>query len=465
MDRFSLKGLFLSAMTALCLLAAGCSRLDTEPSSVPEPAVSVTEQTDTTVTTAETTETEVTMQTFAVVTDADPSEYQHRNYSSDPDDPDDPEEEITLPTVQTVTTAKTTRTTARATQSAAQTTRSASAGTTQSASAGTTARSTVTTVKTTKSTTVTTTTAPNLSALKSSLDKTVKAYKRNCAVLLTAADGTVLYSYHPDTAISGASLIKLPYVYFCCNQLSGGVRSLNDTVTYTKSWYHGGSGIIRKNGYNKSYTVAQLIEYALKYSDNVAYDMLVYLFGIDGFNQMVKSWGYSVSISASRFPAVTANFMRTAMEKMKAASNNGKCWRIAWSALTNSEHSYVRDTLGISGMAVKYGSISAQYHETCYVPGEMPYTLVILSGAVNYKPDVSFVQNVARAANKLADGYAISLRPPETITTTTTTTTTTETTASATETESESTPASSVTVPDPASTSAEEHRTEGAGTV
>lgn len=260
------------------------------------------------------------------------------------------------------------------------------------------------------------------------MNRLVKNYRWNCAVLLTAADGTVLYSYQPDTAISGASLIKLPYVYFCCQQLSGGVRSLSDKVTYTKSWYHGGSGIIKNNGYNKSYTVSQLIEYALKYSDNVAYDMLVYLFGTQGFGEMVRSWGYSVSISASRFPAVTANFMNCAMTKMQAASGLGGCWQIAWNALTHSEHSYVRDTTGITGMAVKYGLIANQYHETCWIPGEMPCTLVILSGAVNYKPDVSFVQNLARCAQKIMLCYEAELFAETTTTTTTTTATTTATT-------------------------------------
>lgn len=420
----------LTVLAAAALLLSACiqtnqnrEQTDTVPSVTQ--VTSVSEETETTavcasepaVTTEAAAETEMTMQTFAAVTEADPSPYQHRNYSPDPDDPDNPKEEITLPTVQTVRTA---RTTARTTAAAVKTTADS-------------AKTTVTTLKTTKKTTAVTT-APALNSLKTEMNRLVRNYKRNCAMLLTAADGTVLYSYQPNTAISGASLIKLPYVYFCCQQLSGGVRSLSDTVTYTKSWYHGGSGIIRKNGYNKTYTVAQLIEYALKYSDNVAYDMLVYLFGIPGFDDMVRSWGYSVSIKSSRFPAVTASFMQTAMNKMQAASGYGKCWQIAWNALTGSQHSYVRDTLGISGMAVKYGSISAQYHETCWIPGEMPCTLVILSGAVNYKPDVSFVQNVARCAQKMISAYEQSLFETTTTTTTTTTATTTETTASAAET-------------------------------
>ena len=301
--------------------------------------------------------------------------------------------------------------------------------TARTTTAQTTRRTGTDTAKSTATTTATTTTTVPLSGRQAEMQKLVKSYKRTCAVLMTAQDGTVLFSYQPDKAISGASLIKLPYVYFCCVQLSGGVRSLEDSVTYTADWYHGGSGIIRKNGYGKTYTVAQLIDYALRYSDNVAYDMLVYLFGIKGFDDMVKSWGYSVSISASRFPPVTASFMTAAMTKMQASSALGGCWAIAWDALTGSVQSYVRDTLGISGVAVKYGSISAQYHETCYVPGEMPYTLVILSGAVNYQPDVTFVQNVARCAQQIAVCYEdMIFTQPTTTTTTTTTGTTTETT-------------------------------------
>ena len=60
----------------------------------------------------------------------------------------------------------------------------------------------------------------NRSALPdtAALEQDVSQYKRGCAVLLESLDGTELYSYHPDTLIPGASLIKLPYVYYCCTQ-------------------------------------------------------------------------------------------------------------------------------------------------------------------------------------------------------------------------------------------------------
>lgn len=275
------------------------------------------------------------------------------------------------------------------------------------------------------------------------MDKIAKKYGSKCAVMLYSMDGTVLYSYNPNTMISGASLIKLPYVVFCCQQLEKGVRSLSESLKYTSSFYHGGSGIIRKNGYGKSYTISQLIDYALRYSDNVAYDMLVYLFGTKGFNDMVKGWGYSVSISAyHRFPPVSANFMRTAMEIMHAHANDAKCWKTAWQALNGSTVSRVREQLGTKNgqIAVKYGCIAAQYHETCYVDGDAPYILVILSPATNYKPDVTYLKNIAKTAAKIVNEHeAAKLTATTTTTTTTTVTTTTETTTSTVATTTETT--------------------------
>ena len=422
MDLKNLLRECLLAVPAAVLLLCGCADRppEEEPPARTIPAVTETTVCETTETATETV-TSAAAQTYAAVTEADPSAYQHRNYAAYHQEDEEP---FTLPTVLTFrTTVTTTRTTASTAKTAELTARPAdeSGPGTAASSVSTTAGTTATTV---------TTTVPR-SARVAEMNRLVKSYKRTCSVLLTAEDGTVLYAYQPTKAISGASLIKLPYVCFCCKQLTGGVRSLSDSVTYTKDWYHGGAGVIIKNGTGKSYTVAQLIDYALRYSDNVAYDMLVYLFGTQGFHEMVQQWGYDVSIDKSRFPEVTAEFMCAAMTTVQAAADDGECWRIAWDALVHSKQSYVRDTLGISGMAVKYGSISRQYHETCWIPGEMPCTLVIMSGAVNSVPDVSFVQKAARCAKEIIACYEAELAAQTAETTTTTTTTTTAATAAA----------------------------------
>ncbi|MBR5370820.1 MAG: serine hydrolase [Oscillospiraceae bacterium] len=445
-----MKRLFALLSAAVMLLSAGCA--ESEKESAPETTAAVTQTTagtvpsttETTVTTSVTTKTtrpttastaaetttETTVETTAETviletaapdaTDAPPvadeviPDYaQYYEYSDEDDDDDNEyaptyEEDPVLPEGvedEDVPPAEIVTTKAPATTKAAATT----------ATTKTIASKTTVSAKPTNS-------IPAMNEL-------VKKYSKSCAVMLYSMDGTELYSYRPDVLISGASLIKLPYCIYVCQQIEKGERSLTDTLKYTSKFYHGGSGIIRKNGYNKTYTISQLIDYTLRYSDNVGYDMLVYLFGTKGFNDMVKSWGYSISISAyTRFPAVSANFMKTAMEKMQAHSADGNSWKTAWAALNGSSVSRVREQIGTKNgeIAVKYGSISAQYHETCYIAGDTPYILVILSPAKSYKPDVTFVKNIAKTAVKIVNEHEQAKRT--TTTTTTTATTVTETT-------------------------------------
>lgn len=254
----------------------------------------------------------------------------------------------------------------------------------------------------------------------SEMNTLIKNYGRTCAVEIYSMEDGMLYAYQKDQMITGASLIKLPYCFYVCCKITEGEHSLDETMTYTSSWYHGGSGIIRKNGYGKTYTVRQLLDYALRYSDNVAYDMLVYKFGISGFNEMVKKWGYSVSLGqvSPRFPNVSADFMRCAMQNMATHARNGEAWSVAWTALNESTSTYVRGVLGNADtpVAVKYGNVSTVWHEACYVDGETPYILVILSSATNMSPNTTFLKNVAACAGRIVDEHnaAKPTEPPTT---------------------------------------------------
>jgi hypothetical protein len=227
-------------------------------------------------------------------------------------------------------------------------------------------------------------------------------------------DGEELYSYNADSPVFCASVIKLPYAVFVCREIEAGKKSLDDTFTYTSSWYHGGSGIIQYNGYGVQYTVRQLLDYMLRYSDNVAYDALVYLFGTDGFNEMVKKWGYSVTLGtpSPRWPYITSSFMRVSMEQMALHSSDGGAWAVAWDALCHSEDVLTRSVLGNdeTEVAIKYGQVSYVYHEVCYVGGETPYLLIILTGTSNYNSsslfrDPDFVKKAASLAGSIVSEY------------------------------------------------------------
>ncbi len=276
-----------------------------------------------------------------------------------------------------------------------------------------------------------------------SLDSIVKSYPRNTSVILYCMDGKTLYSNAPNRVYYGASMIKLPYVYYCCTQLEKGIHSLDETVTYTDANYFPGSGVIINRGSGKKYTVEQLIDYTLRYSDNVAYIMLIHLFGIDGFNKMTKEWGYgNIQLySYSYFADVTPNFILTSMKKMQAKSaNSSRIWQAAWKALLGSDGLYIKQRFANEAVAGKYGYKSGVYHEACYFGGKEPYILVVMSEINGIEQCGSYLASVASAARAEVNKYTAQKEAAKTTTTTTTTTATMSQTSPTEETTTETTP-------------------------
>lgn len=254
----------------------------------------------------------------------------------------------------------------------------------------------------------TVTKAPQKPTSSSTLDSVVKNYPYNSSVILYCMDGKTLYSNDPNRVYYGASMIKLPYVYYCCTQLEKGVHSLDETVTYTADQYMGGSGVIIYRGVGQTYTIEQLIDYSLRYSDNVAHCMLVRLFGIEGFNQMMADWGYdSVDLySYSYFTDLTPDFILTAMKKMQAMSTNkGRAWQAAWKALIGSEGLRIKNYFSNEAVAGKYGLYSGVYHEACYFGGKEPYILVVMTQTIGYSVNNKYMEDVAAAARAEVNKY------------------------------------------------------------
>ncbi len=241
------------------------------------------------------------------------------------------------------------------------------------------------------------------------LDTAIKGYSRKCAVTIETVDGNLLYSYQPERIFSGASLIKLAYASYVCEQLDAGVRSLDETITYTKSWFHDGSGIIIEGEYGTEYTIRDLLDYMLRYSDNVAYDMLVYLFGVDGFNAMLEEWGTTVRIGEKypRFPGLSADFAKTAMQRMQRRCHDGECWELCWTSLLSSTDIIVRDYFPEETvLAVKYGEVTKVHHEVCYVGGETPYFLTIMTETAPDDPDEAFFESIVNETMQLMADYS-----------------------------------------------------------
>lgn len=236
------------------------------------------------------------------------------------------------------------------------------------------------------------------------MNKIIKAYSYKCSVLVESKANGRLFSYNTKEYMPGGCTIKVPYVYYCCTQLEQGKHSLDEKVTYQSRHYVGGSGKIRYEQYGKTYTIEELIDLALRISDNVAYYMLVDVFGKQEFNQMVQNWGYSSVLPASNYPNVSAEFLNFSMLKMydKKESSKHKSWAVAWNALLKGISTSDIRTVINGKVAIKCGvPSSVYYNEVCFIEGKAPYTLVIMSKSETYEGDAEFFKSIAKCAEKL----------------------------------------------------------------
>lgn len=237
-------------------------------------------------------------------------------------------------------------------------------------------------------------------------------YPFDCAVYLYNTEKGSVFSYNRKKAYPGASTIKLPYVYYCCTQIEQGKRSLDEKYTYQAKHYTGGQGIIQYTKYGTQWTVKQLITLTLEKSDNVAYYMLLDIFGKEGFNSMVKNWGYSEQIGSYNYPDVSSEFLCEAMMKFrkKAFSSKNNIYRQFWDVLEgDTAKSMVRGAASKSKTAVKYGETRGFYNEVCCIDGDSPYVLVIMSKTNNanqkIEGDRDFFRTVARCADRMNKAY------------------------------------------------------------
>ncbi len=244
-------------------------------------------------------------------------------------------------------------------------------------------------------------------SLCSEMDKLIADYPYECAVLLESPEKGRLYSHNSDKFMPGASTIKLPYVYYCCLETEKGTHSLDETVVYLPKHKTGGAGVIKNCAYGTEWSIRTLLDYTVRYSDNVAYYMLISVFGKEGFNKMIKEWGYSISLGRTNYPNLSSGFLSCSMLRFyeKASSSDNECWQTVLAGLLESEGSQVRKEISSCDVSVKYGMTHGYYNEVCFIDSPSPYVLVIMSKTNSkgeYRDgDEAFFRSVARCADKI----------------------------------------------------------------
>lgn len=216
--------------------------------------------------------------------------------------------------------------------------------------------------------------------------------------------------YRADRAYQAASVIKAPYVKYL---LSTGVDG-SEKLTMLSSDKQGGSGVVDKQPAGTQFTVDELMENAVRHSDNTAYYMLNKRFGFQGFNAYASALGITANANSNcvltyprpRFGYLSARDIGLYMadiakyiEQGSADAKRLKQWMMSTSeerqltdAFSSSNVLYGKtdvpsETVGSADtvnfhydVAHKYGdtlNIENAFHDGAIVYAEQPFVLAV----------------------------------------------------------------------------------------
>lgn len=210
------------------------------------------------------------------------------------------------------------------------------------------------------------------------------------------------YGINQDKSFYGASIAKLPIIFYTQEKLKKEALSLETSFLYTDqineipgAMIRGGTGVMQESELeNQSFSIAQLLEWSIRHSDNLASNMLSYYVAEQNGNEFLESIAPFYSTKQTEFSKeMTA---KTAGELMLAIYQNelGKEYFL--------KTDWQKEKIGSLGKEVyhKIGTNDTFNHDVGVVDGKEPYVLSILSDGYSNEQIEKIVKNIDELMNE-----------------------------------------------------------------
>ncbi len=177
-----------------------------------------------------------------------------------------------------------------------------------------------------------------------------------------------------------ASVNKLPLAIYAYHLADENKLDLEKKKTYTSKYYHTGSGVLRYTNFGGVYTLRDLLDKLILYSDNVAYDMLVEEVPLADVKAYWNTKGYNI-VYSDKFGNVSPHGMSVYAKEVYnyylTKQENAKV------LVQNMQQSDELDCVKNKGVpyqiAHKYGFYDVYYNDVSVVFDLNPYSLSITS--------------------------------------------------------------------------------------
>lgn len=219
--------------------------------------------------------------------------------------------------------------------------------------------------------------------LKSKKDEIIGLYNGvNANFMYTDLKDNYSFGEGEDEELYAASVTKLPAVLYAYKLADEGKLDLNKELIYLASYKTGGSGIIQNDNIGTKYKLSTILEYTIKYSDNIGYDMLLDELG--GRGKVKEYWhslGYNIKYTdnfGNLSPRLGNGYIKEVYNYYLTGKENAK--KLIDDMKTSDNLEYVKS--GEIAVAHKYGEYvegGGYYNDVSLNFTEYPFALSITS--------------------------------------------------------------------------------------
>jgi beta-lactamase class A len=208
---------------------------------------------------------------------------------------------------------------------------------------------------------------------------------------------------NPDMEFAAASTVKVPMNITLLDLVQKGSIAFGSSIQYKESDYEGGTGILQGQDKSKPIPLKTLSEYSIKYSDNIATQMIIRTMGRDHmYDAFSKIVGHEVEDTGNMTtPANNAAYLK----RLYTNPNNNPNYAFLIANMKKTIfHDRIDKYIPQEITAHKIGNYSSYVNDIAIVYTKRPYVLVVFTNGV---PDAA--EKIAKISKMIYD-YQIGLK-------------------------------------------------------
>lgn len=210
-------------------------------------------------------------------------------------------------------------------------------------------------------------------------------------------------NYNPNILFYAASSIKILVSLLLYRMAEKKEVDLEEEILITSEDLKPGTGVIRFQEKDKSYTIRELIKYNIIESDNTAYIKLVNYVGKDKLIEFGKSLGAKHTLEGKDlFGLINCEDMAIYWKEIYKFIDESKYAKEFSEYLKNPSFKIINEkNIGNNEFERKYGGYDIAFHEAGIVRDENPYVLIILTQKFKKKGKYKFINETAKQLYKI----------------------------------------------------------------